>query len=160
MRRSRPAVADEKRALLIQRLSRLIPSGSRLLRIVWPLLAVVALLALLGTTSIDILSSVRAYVAGEGLWSKAQKESVYHLYRYAETRAESDYRRYQEAIAVPLGDRRAREELEKPRPDKIEGSGGSQGPAGDLEPSPTSLPAPERGGRGRHPGCRCREDLP
>jgi diguanylate cyclase (GGDEF)-like protein/PAS domain S-box-containing protein len=95
----------------------LIPSGSRLLRIVWPLLAVVALLALLGTTSIDILSSVRAYVAGEGLWSKAQKESVYHLYRYAETRAESDYRRYQEAIAVPLGDRKAREELEKPGPD-------------------------------------------
>jgi hypothetical protein len=87
------------------------------LRIVWPLLAVVALLALLGATSIDILSSVRAYVGGEGLWSKAQKESVYHLYRYAQTRAESDYRRYQEAIAVPIGDRKAREELEKPRPD-------------------------------------------
>ncbi|HET7096665.1 MAG TPA: PAS domain-containing protein, partial [Casimicrobiaceae bacterium] len=95
----------------------MIPSGSRLLRIVWPLLAVVALLALLGATSIDILSSVRAYVAGEGLWSKAQKESVHHLYRFAETRSESDFRRYQEAIAVPLGDRKAREELEKPRPD-------------------------------------------
>ena len=95
----------------------MIPSGSGLLRIVWPLLAVVALLALLGATSIDILSSVRAYVAGEGLWSKAQKESVYHLYRFAETRSEIDFRRYQEAIAVPRGDRKAREELEKSRPD-------------------------------------------
>ena len=64
----------EERELLTRRLSGIIPSGSRLLRIVWPLLAVVALLALLGATSIDILSSVRAYVAGEGLWSKAQKE--------------------------------------------------------------------------------------
>ncbi len=87
------------------------------MRIVWPLLAVVALLALLGAMSIDILSSVRAYVGGEGLWSKAQKESVYDLYRFAETRAESDFRRYLDAIAVPLGDRKAREELEKPHPD-------------------------------------------
>ena len=87
------------------------------MRIVWPLLAVVALLALLGATSIDILSSVRAYVGGEGLWSKAQKESVNQLYRFAETRSESDFRRYREAIAIPVGDRRAREELEKPRPD-------------------------------------------
>jgi len=107
----------EESTLLIRGLSGIIPSGPRLLRIVWPLLAVVALLALLGAMSIDILSAVRAYVAGEGLWSKAQKDSVYHLYRFAETRAEPDFRRYEEAIAVPLGDRRAREELEKPSPD-------------------------------------------
>ena len=111
------ATKAEERTLLTRRLSGIIPSGSRLLRIVWPLLAVVALLALLGAMSIDILSAVRAYVAGEGLWSKAQKDSVYHLYRFAETRAEPDFRRYEEAIAVPLGDRRAREELEKPSPD-------------------------------------------
>ncbi len=107
----------EETALFIRRLSGMIPSGPRLLRIVWPLLAVVALLALLGATSIFVLTSVRAYVAGEGLWSKAQKESVNQLYRYAETGSAADYRRYEEAIAVPVGDRKAREELEKPRPD-------------------------------------------
>ncbi len=32
-------------------------------------------------------------------------------------RSADDYRRFQEAIAVPLGDRVAREELEKPTPD-------------------------------------------
>src|SRR4029434_7199057 len=116
MRQSRLAIVQE-RALLIQRLSRLITSGSRLLRIVWPLLALVAALAPLGTASIDILSAVRAYVGGEGLWSKAQKDSVYHLYRYAETRSESDYRRYQQSMAVPLGGGKAREALEKPRPE-------------------------------------------
>ena len=96
-------------------LSRMIPNGGRLLRIVWPFLGVVALLVLLGVTSIDILSAVRAYVGSEGLWSKAQKEAVYYLNRYAATRSDADYRRYQEAIAVPLGDRKAREELEKPQ---------------------------------------------
>ena len=67
--------------------------------------------------SFDLLSSVRAYVGGESLWSKAQKDAVYHLNNYAHTRAEDDYRRFREAIAVPLGDRIAREELEKPDPD-------------------------------------------
>ncbi len=101
----------------MQWLHGLFPHVLRLLRIVWPFVAVVVLLVLLGSTSIAILSSVRAYVGGEGLWSKAQKEAVYYLNRFADTRSEADYRRYLEAIAVPLGDRKAREELEKPRPD-------------------------------------------
>jgi diguanylate cyclase (GGDEF)-like protein/PAS domain S-box-containing protein len=103
--------------LTIQGLHGLYPNVLRLLRIVWPFLAVVVLLVLLGAASITILSSVRAYVGGEGLWSKAQKESVYYLNRYADTRAEADYQRYLQDIAVPLGDRKAREELEKPHPD-------------------------------------------
>ena len=43
--------------------------------------------------------------------SKAQKDSIYYLNRYAGTRSETDYERYLEAIKVPLGDRKAREEL-------------------------------------------------
>ena len=31
---------------------------------------------------LSTLSSVRAYVGGEGLWSKAQKDAVFHLYKY------------------------------------------------------------------------------
>ena len=89
----------------------------RLLLIIWPFLAIVALLVLLGVGSVDILSSVRAYVGSESLWSKAQKDAVYYLNSFARTGAPADYRRYEEAIAVPLGDRVAREELERANPD-------------------------------------------
>src|SRR5438094_830939 len=65
----------------------------------------------------ESLSAVRAYVGGEGLWSKGEKDAVHHLARYAETRDERDYRRYLDAIAVPMGDKQARLELEKPAPD-------------------------------------------
>ncbi len=63
------------------------------------------------------LSVVRAYVRGESLWSKGQKEAVYYLARYTETRAKGDYQHFQEAIDVPLGDLAARHALEAPLPD-------------------------------------------
>ena len=40
------------------------PISRRLLLIIWPFLAIVVLLVLLGVGSVDILSSVRAYVGG------------------------------------------------------------------------------------------------
>ena len=92
-------------------------AGWRLLRITWPFLAIVLVLVVLARESIEIVSATRAYVGGESLWSKAQKEAVYYLFRYAQSRAEADYQDYREAIAVPLGDRRARLELEKREPD-------------------------------------------
>ncbi len=89
----------------------------RLLRITWPFLAIVLLLVLLARESLEIVSATRAYVGGESLWSKAQKEAVYSLFLYAQSRSEADYLAYREAIAVPMGDRSARLELEKPQPD-------------------------------------------
>jgi len=59
--------------------------GRRLFRIAWPFVAIVALLVLLATESISIVSASRAYVGAESLWSKAQKEAVYSLYRYAQS---------------------------------------------------------------------------
>ena len=100
-----------------RKLSALIPISRRLLRIIWPFLAIVVLLVLLGLGSFDILSSVRAYVGAESLWSKAQKDAISHLNSYARSLVEEDYRRFQEAVAVPLGDRVAREELDKADPD-------------------------------------------
>ena len=87
------------------------PGNRSLLRITWPFLAIVVLLVLLASESLKIVSASRAYVGGESLWSKAQKEAVYSLFRYAQSHSESDYRDYLESIAVPMGDRRAR--LEK-----------------------------------------------
>jgi diguanylate cyclase (GGDEF)-like protein/PAS domain S-box-containing protein len=93
-----------------------VPVGRRLFEIVWPFLAVVILLVALSDASMSIMTAARAYVGGESLWSKAQKEAVGALTRYSATRAEADFQRYTAEIAVPLGDRRAREELERPDP--------------------------------------------
>src|SRR5438034_7737306 len=94
------------------------PGGHRRLTLVsWPFLAVIVVLALLANESLNIVSAGRAYVGGESLWSKAQKEAVYRLSRYTQSRSEEDFRAFRTAIAVPLGDRRARLELEKPKPD-------------------------------------------
>ena len=58
--------------------------------------------------AINTLSSVRALVGGEGLYSKAQKDGIYKLVQYAQTRNESDYKEFLEFMKVPLGDRKTR----------------------------------------------------
>ncbi|MEX1170210.1 MAG: PAS domain S-box protein [Chloroflexota bacterium] len=67
--------------------------------------------------SLQIETGVRAFVGGEGLYSKGQKDAVFHLIRYADTHDEAEYEAYLDAIAIPLGDEIARLELEKPNPD-------------------------------------------
>ncbi|AMP00324.1 diguanylate cyclase domain protein [Collimonas arenae] len=84
---------------------------------VLPFLAVVTMLVWLLAFSMNILSAVRAFVGGESQWSKAQKEAVFHLNQYALSHAEADYDKFQRAMVVPMGDRRARLELDKPKPD-------------------------------------------
>jgi diguanylate cyclase (GGDEF)-like protein/PAS domain S-box-containing protein len=91
--------------------------GSRLLLMMLPLVAIIGCLLLLVVASMEVLSVGRAYVAGEGLWSKAQKEAVHYLVRYSRSHEEQDFLRYQDELAVPLGDRKARLELEKAQPD-------------------------------------------
>ena len=78
------------------------------------LMAVVVLLAAVGSTA---QSGVRAYVGGEGLWSKAQKDAVLHLKRYIETGSEGDWVAYEGELQVTLGDAAARVELERPEAD-------------------------------------------
>ena len=90
--------------------------SKRMLLIVSPFLTIVAVLVWLAIVSIDILAAGRAYVEGESLWSKNQKEAVFYLLRFAETGSESHFLSYRKAIMVPLGFRKARLELEKPNP--------------------------------------------
>ncbi|MGA9011940.1 MAG: ATP-binding protein [Acetobacteraceae bacterium] len=66
--------------------------------------------------SLNTLSSLRAYVGGEGLWSKAQKDAVFHLYRYGVARTDQDYRLFEQFMRVPLGDAKTRLELLKATP--------------------------------------------
>ena len=94
-----------------------LPLARRLAPIAGFLVLIVGCLVLLAGLGLETLSAVRAYVGGESLWSKAQKEAVHHLTRYALSGAEGDDQAYLRALAVPLGDRQARLELEKPDPD-------------------------------------------
>ncbi|MFF7107607.1 EAL domain-containing protein [Pseudomonas sichuanensis] len=89
----------------------------RLLGIIWPFVAVVVFQVLLGSLSLYALSSVRAYVAGESLWSKAQKDAIYYLSLYADDRHPLTYQRYRQAILVPQGDHNLRLALDRPEPD-------------------------------------------
>jgi diguanylate cyclase (GGDEF)-like protein/PAS domain S-box-containing protein len=91
-----------------------IPLFRRLLPVLVIFIGISLVSLALTFAAIDVQSSVRSYVAGEGLWSKAQRDAVFYLQEYAYSGAEQDYARYQEAIAIPLGDRVARLELQKP----------------------------------------------
>ncbi len=92
-------------------------NSRRLLLIVWIFVAIVVGLMAFAYYSFGLMSAARAYVGGEGLWSKAQKESVLALSRYVTEHRPEDYQAFQEALKVNLGDKQARLELEKPSPD-------------------------------------------
>lgn len=94
-----------------------LPVPKKLVAILWIFLIVVIGLLVLSYLTIENLSAARAYVGGEGLWSKAQKQAVRELLLYSTSRAESHFEAYQRALLVPLGDKQARLELEKRAPD-------------------------------------------
>jgi diguanylate cyclase (GGDEF)-like protein len=85
--------------------------------IIWMFAAIVLSLLILANFSFGVLSSVRAYVGGESRWSKAQKDAVFHLQKYATSRNPEDLRRFRENISVPLGDHTARLEMNNSNPD-------------------------------------------
>jgi hypothetical protein len=85
----------------------------RLLRLVTPFVAVVLFQAFLAGLSLEMLSSVRAYVGGEGLWSKGQKDAIHFISVYSQTGDERFFDRFKIAIAILLSDRAARYALEQ-----------------------------------------------
>ncbi|MEX2197913.1 MAG: EAL domain-containing protein [Burkholderiales bacterium] len=91
--------------------------GRGLYKLIWPLLAAMALLAVVAVLGIYALSAVRAYIGGEAHWSRAQKQAVIHLMRYAESGLESELDSYRRAIGVNFGDRDARLALLAKSPD-------------------------------------------
>ena len=98
---------------MLQRL----PVAKRLLIIVGVFVAIVVCVFALGILRAEILSGVRAYVGGEGLWSKAERRAVLSLTEYGESRNEADFQQYLREIAVPIGDKQARLQLQLPHPD-------------------------------------------
>lgn len=61
--------------------------------------------------ALNSLSAARAFVAGEGLWSKAQKNAVNDLQAYIVLNEESRYQSFKNELDVIEGDRIARLEL-------------------------------------------------
>ena len=90
----------------------------------WPVLTVfigiVAVQLLVAVISIDVMSAVRAYVTGESLYSKGQKDAHINLVEYSEHFRDEDYQKFLSALAMPIGDRVAREALQRSPPDKEE----------------------------------------
>jgi len=89
----------------------------RLIRLVLPFIAVVLLQAFIAGLSLDVLASVRAYVAGEAIWSRSQKNAVYSLHLYLNSGDEIFLRQHKVSISVPLGDLIARQAMESDKPD-------------------------------------------
>ena len=92
-------------------------SHGKLAAITWPLLLTITLMLLLSVASIATLSSLRAYVNGEGRWSKSEGQAIADLRRYGVSGDEAAYQRFRRQLDVPLGDRSARLQLQSSNPD-------------------------------------------
>jgi signal transduction histidine kinase len=88
-----------------------------LLGVLGPLILAIVLLLCLCIGGFHVLSAVRAFVGGESLWSKARSSAVASLHAHVIAGRPADYRRFLESLAVIVGDRTARLEMEKPQPD-------------------------------------------
>ncbi|MFT5594433.1 MAG: diguanylate cyclase (GGDEF)-like protein/PAS domain S-box-containing protein [Oceanicoccus sp.] len=72
----------------------------------------------LGYLQSETLNSVRAFVRGEGLWSKAQKDAAFYLERYIQSRKYSDFQQFKKSLEVNLGDSEARLALQENPPNR------------------------------------------
>ncbi len=63
--------------------------------------------------AMNTLSSVRALIGAEGLWSKAQKDAVYYLQQYSQTDNEEDLQAFYHFMKVPMGYHKTLFELSK-----------------------------------------------
>jgi diguanylate cyclase (GGDEF)-like protein/PAS domain S-box-containing protein len=80
------------------------------------LLLVVLVLIFTAAGSIYLVSAVRAFVNGESLWSKAQKDAIYYLTRYVDSGSAHDIARFHQAMGIPEGDWQARLALDDDPP--------------------------------------------
>ena len=90
------------------------PLPRKLLAVAFIFIGITAISVAMTFAAIRVQSAVRSYVAGEGQWSKAQRDAAFLLYRYGQTGNPEYLHRFEETLTVPLGDRVARLELEKP----------------------------------------------
>jgi diguanylate cyclase (GGDEF)-like protein/PAS domain S-box-containing protein len=100
-----------------QRPPRLPVRNRRLLSVTWPMIVIALLMLSMCVASLSLLSSIRAFVNGEGMWSKAERQAVSELRDYARGGSPDNYLRFRTELAVTLGDRTARLQLQSSHPD-------------------------------------------
>src|SRR6202142_966134 len=111
----------------------------RLFRLGLPFVAGILFQAFLAGVSLEVLSSVRAYVGGESLWSKGQKDAIHFLTLYSQTGEEQYLDKFRSALAVPLADRAARYALERETPDLAAAYDGFVGRGKHTPPAPRGI---------------------
>ncbi|MFA5143720.1 MAG: ATP-binding protein [Candidatus Omnitrophota bacterium] len=79
-------------------------------------MAAIVSIAFLAKFGMDNLSALRAYVGGNTLWASAQKDASYNISQYIFTRDEKNYQEFRRLLNIPLGDKKVRLELDKPKP--------------------------------------------
>ena len=103
--------------MIQNKVSRL-PLQRKLLPVLVIFLSITVISLALTFVALGIQSSVRAYVAGEGMWSKAQRDAVLQLQVYARTGDKRSLQKFEAAMVIPLGYRTARLTLLQPEYDR------------------------------------------
>ncbi|KTT62605.1 diguanylate cyclase [Pseudomonas oryzihabitans] len=94
-------------------MSSLLPSSAlRTLKVVWPFVIILSCQALVAIVSLQLLSTVRAYVSAESLWSKSLGNAMLSLGVYLDEGRPEAYQAYLASISVNELDRAARYELD------------------------------------------------
>lgn len=83
-------------------------------------IVVISLLLTLG--AMEAQSAARGYMTGERLASTARHDAIYALMLYGRTGDSMYYDRFRQALSIPMGDREARIEMDKPDYDYTEAS--------------------------------------
>jgi diguanylate cyclase (GGDEF)-like protein/PAS domain S-box-containing protein len=108
----------------INRQSKRVPMAQKVWLVVGLFILASVMLMGLGYLQSETLNSVRAFVRGEGLWSKAQKDATYHLERYASSQDIADYDKFKHSLSVNLGDKQGRLALLEVPPNKADSRAG------------------------------------
>ena len=90
------------------------PQRGQLTKLLVPLLIGNGLVVVLCMLGLHLLSGARAYVGGEGRWSKGHALAALELRAYAATEAPEHMQAFRAALDVPLADHEARELMERP----------------------------------------------
>ena len=90
-----------------------VPFARRFVPVLSIFVAISLLTLLLALAALEVQSAARSYLAGEGMWSKGQRDAVHSLTMYGLTHDPAYFHQFRAALEVPLGDHRARIEMEK-----------------------------------------------
>lgn len=86
-------------------------NGSRGVFLLATILVAGIALVLLNLYTVKVSDAIRAYVSGESLYSKGQKEASMDLMMYIMNPEEEHYKSFEANIKIPMGDIRARQAL-------------------------------------------------